>query len=264
MSAQDALAHVRVVLVEPSHPGNIGAVARAMRTMGLQRLVLVQPRSFPDPQAVSRAAGAADILDSARVCASFDEALEGTTFACALSARTRDLTPVELEIRAAASTVIEEAQSGEVAIVFGPESHGLGIREVSRCHLLVRIAANPAYPSLNLAAAVQIVAYELRHAAFAGAAPIEAKGRPALATHADVEGLIVHLEQTMLATGFMEAERPGRLVQRMRRMFARTRLEPEEVAVLRGFLRAVTEGGRVRRPVGGIAPQPGSGDEGSA
>jgi tRNA/rRNA methyltransferase len=248
VSAASPLEHLRIVLVETSHPGNIGAAARAMKTMGLARLVLVRPRFFPDAQADARAAGATDILAAARVCDSLDEALEGTTFACALSARSRDLAPVELEVRGAAGQICEEARAGEVAVVFGPENHGLGIADVSRCHLLVRIATNPGYSSLNLAAAVQVVAYELRHAALAGDIVQPVRAASKLATHADVEGLINHLEQTMLATGFFEAERPGRLIQRMRRMFARTRIEPEEVALLRGFLRSVTEGGRSRWP----------------
>lgn len=235
------LRNVRCVLVRPSHPGNIGAAARALKTMGLSRLYLVEPERFPDPDADARASGALDVLRAATLCADIDEALAGTEFACALSARRRDLTPEVTDAHEAAAEVIDWARRAEVAVVFGPEDAGLGIAAVSRCQRLVRIPANPDYPSLNLAAAVQIVAYELRRACSGRVAP-DVQGthlRPA--PHEDVEGMIAHLEHTMRATGFLDPARPGRLIQRMRRMFARARPEPEELAILRGFLRSVGE-----------------------
>lgn len=236
-----ALAHVRVVLCRPSHPGNIGAAARAMKTMGLTRLVLVAPRMFPHPDADARASGAIDVLESARRCDTWDEALAGATFVCALSARRRDLTPQASDARAAADDLIEHARSEEVAIVFGPERTGLDIDEVSRCHRLARIPANPDYASLNLAASVQVMAYELRCAALArrGANVQGTVSKPA--AQEEVERMIVHLEATMLATGFIDPARPGRLLQRMRRMFARARPEAEEIAILRGFFSSVTD-----------------------
>ena len=150
-----------------------------------------------------------------------------------------------LDVRHAAAEIVRHARSDEVAIVFGPERVGLSVTDVSRCHRLVRIPANPEYASLNLAAAVQIVAYEVRRACTADAslAPQGTAVQPA--SHEEVERLIVHLEETMLASGFLDPSRPGRLIQRMRRMFARARPESEEVAILRGFLRAC--GDMVRR-----------------
>lgn len=234
------LDQIRVVLCEPSHPGNIGATARALKTMGLCRLVLVNPRHFPHPDAEARASGAVDVLNRARCVADLDEALAGTTFVGGLSARRRDLTPVTDEVRGAAPEFVDEARRGEVALLFGTERTGLTVEALSRCHRLLRIPANPDYGSLNVAAAVQVVAYELRQACLA--AGVEVQGseiRPA--PHEEVEGMIAHLEATMRTTGFLHPDRPGRLVQRMRRMFARARPESEEVAILRGFFHSVAE-----------------------
>jgi tRNA/rRNA methyltransferase len=239
-----ALDRIRVVLCQTSHPGNIGAAARALKTMGLTRLVLVRPRSFPHPDADARATGALDVLQAALCCESLDQALSGATFVCALSARRRDLTPEVSDVRVAAQELIQHADSEQVAVVFGPENVGLSIDDVSRCHRLVRIPANPAYSSLNLAASVQVMAYELRCACdMAGeGGPQGSDVQPV--DHEEIERLITHLEQTMLATGFLDPARPGRLIQRMRRMFARARPEAEEVAILRGFLHSVTDARR--------------------
>ena len=235
------LGRIRTVLCEPSHPGNIGAVARALKTMGLARLELVRPRAFPHPDAEARASGAADVLAAARCHDTLDAALAGTSLVCGLSARRRALAPEVADARSAARALVAHAGSAEVAIVFGPERVGLSIEALSRCHTLVRIAANPEYSSLNLAASVQVMAYELRCACHEDLTPVVQAGAAQSASHEDVERLIEHLEQTMRATGFIHPERPGRLVQRMRRMLARARLEPEEIAILRGFLRSVTE-----------------------
>lgn len=241
MSEFEALRHIRVVLCEPTHPGNIGAAARALKTMGLTRLVLVNPRFFPHPDAEARASGAIDVLEAAEVFADLDAALQGTTFVGGLSARRRDLTPVVTDVRGGAGEFVDAARQGEVALLFGTERTGLTVEALSRCHRLVRIPANPAYSSLNLAASVQIMAYELRLACTAGASetPQGSDSRPA--PHEEIEGMIAHLEATMRATGFIHPERPGRLVQRMRRMFARARPESEEVAILRGFLKSVVD-----------------------
>jgi len=236
-----ALRNIRVVLCEPSHPGNIGAAARALKTMGLGRLVLVNPKAFPHPDADARASGALDVLGNAQCFPDLDAALTGTFFVGGLSARRRDLTPVVTEVRAAAQEFVAAARQGEVAIVFGTERSGLSVESLSRCHRLVRIPANPEYPSLNLAASVQIMAYELRCACVDEQVdgPQGSEERPA--THEDVEGMIAHLERTMRSTGFIHPERPGRLVQRMRRMFGRARPETEEIAILRGFFHSVLE-----------------------
>jgi tRNA/rRNA methyltransferase len=241
VTAYERLRNIRVVLCEPTHPGNIGAAARALKTMGLARLVLVQPKLFPHADAEARASGAADVLAAAQCCTSLDEALAGASFIAGLSARRRDLTPQVCDAREAAHELIAAAGEGEVALVFGPERTGLSTEALSRCHRLVRIPADPEYPSLNLAASVQVVAYELRCACHAaeGATLQGTAIRPA--RHEEVEGLIEHLEQAMRATGFLHPERPGRLVLRMRRMLARARVESEEVAILRGFLHSVLE-----------------------
>jgi len=245
MTETNPLARVRIVLCRTSHPGNIGAAARAMKTMGLARLVLVAPRSFPDAQAEARASGAIDVLERAVVCTNLDEALTGTTFVCAMSARRRDLTPEVTDVRSAALDVVRRAVGEEVAIVFGTEATGLTIDEVSRCHRLVRIPANPDYSSLNLAASVQVLAYELFAAVEFGDAHAPQGSGLQPAQHEEVERFIAHLEASMLHTGFLDPTRPGRLIQRMRRMFARAQPESEEVAILRGFLHSVTD---LRKP----------------
>lgn len=245
MSAADPLERIRLVLVGTTHPGNIGAAARAMKTMGLARLVLVVPRAFPDPEAEARASGAADVLARARVCATLDQALAGTTLAIALSARRRGLSLPEMDVRAAAGLAVDEARKGEVALVFGTESVGLSNDEALRCQRLAWIPTGAAYSSLNLAAAVQVVAYELRMAA-AGAAP-----RPATAFDGasleEIEGFFAHLERNLLESGFLDPAQPKRLMERLRRLFGRARLEREEVNILRGILTSWDGFGRRKR-----------------
>jgi tRNA/rRNA methyltransferase len=232
-----ALGHVRVVLSHTTHPGNIGASARALKTMGLARLVLVSPRHFPDPQAEALAVGADDLLAAARVCASLDEALAGVTLAIALTARRRDLSPIALDAREAARLAAAEARGGgEVAFVFGTEMSGLSNDEVMRCQRVAHITADPAFSSLNLAASVQVVAYEMRVAAVAGAG-VEAERTPA-ATHDEMEGLFAHLEASVIGSGFLDPDNPRRLMERLRRLFGRARLESQEVNILRGMLSA--------------------------
>src|SRR3990172_5673712 len=160
----DAFARIRIVLVRPSHPGNIGASARALATMGLARLVLVRPKHFPHADARALASNALEVLDQARVCGSVEEGLSGTSVAIAMSARARELSHPALDARAAAQEAYAAAQSAEVALVFGSEGSGLDNDEVMKCNRLAAIPANPDYPSLNLAAAVQIMAYEIGRA----------------------------------------------------------------------------------------------------
>jgi tRNA/rRNA methyltransferase len=237
-----ALARIRVVLCEPSHPGNIGAAARALKTMGLARLELVRPRLYPHPDADARATGALDVLQAARCHETLDQALTAASLVCGLSARRRDLTPEVADARAAAREIAAHARDGEAALVFGTERVGLSTDALSRCQRLVRIPANPAYPSLNLAASVQVMAYELRCACMEAGAAAQPQGSiHTPASHEEIERLVAHLERTMRATGFLHPDRPGRLVQRMRRLLARARPESEEVAILRGFLRSVSE-----------------------
>ncbi|MET0205316.1 MAG: RNA methyltransferase, partial [Casimicrobiaceae bacterium] len=167
--AADALQRIRVVLVRTSHPGNIGAAARAMLTMGLSQLVLVEPKRFPDAEATALASGATSVLDGARVVATLDNALAGATLTIGLSARPREFAGRVLPVRAAASEAVAQARRGDVALVFGTEMSGLTNDELARCSAAATIPANPGYGSLNLAAAVQVAAYELRVAALSDA-----------------------------------------------------------------------------------------------
>ncbi|MFN3883468.1 MAG: RNA methyltransferase [Rhodocyclaceae bacterium] len=236
----DAYRRVRVVLVRPRHPGNIGAAARAMKTMGFSRLVLVAPKTFPDPQAEAMASGATDVLAAARVVASIPAALEGVTLALALTSRRRELATAPLWARPAASELAQAASQSEVALVFGNETTGLTNDELGNCNRWAMIPANPAYASLNLAAAVQVMCYELRQAieAAGGAVAPAPSFSPVgvAATHEEVEGLLAHFESAAMASGFLDPENPGRLMPRLRRLFARAGLEKQEVDILRGLL----------------------------
>jgi len=227
---------VRIVLCGTSHPGNIGASARAMKTMGLASLYLVNPKRFPAPEADAMATNATDVLEHAIVCATLDEALAGTLYAVACTARSRDLSHELLTAREAGARLAGEAVHGPVALVFGPEKTGLTAEDVSRCSVIGMIPANPEYSSLNLAAAVQIFAYELRQS-------VEVVERypqqsNEIAPHEAVENFVQHLERTLYDIEFLDPQQPKRLVQRMRRLFQRARLEKEEVNILRGILTA--------------------------
>jgi len=228
------LSHIRIVLSHTSHPGNIGAAARAMKTMGIVSLWLVNPKIFPDAEADAMASGASDVLQHARVCASLGEALQGTVYALAVSARRRELAYASAEARSAAQGLVAAAQQGEVAIVFGTEMSGLTNEEILQCRAVAHIPADPDFSSLNLAAAVQVMAYEARVAALGAATLPAAESEPA--RHEDVENLYVHLEQSLLASGFLDPANPRRLMPRLRRLFGRARLEQEEVNILRGIL----------------------------
>ncbi|MCX7142861.1 MAG: TrmJ/YjtD family RNA methyltransferase [Proteobacteria bacterium] len=233
MSA-DLLSHIRIVLSHTSHPGNIGATARAMKTMGIASLYLINPKKFPDAEADARASGAVDVLRRARVCNSLNEALQGTVHALAVSARRRELAYASTDARSAAQALVAAAREGEVAIVFGTEMSGLTNEEILQCRAAAHIPADPVCSSLNLAAAVQVMAYEARIAALgATEAP---PGESPSARHEDVENFYTHLEQSLLASGFLDPANPKRLLPRLRRMFGRIRMEQEEVNILRGML----------------------------
>lgn len=241
----DLLPAVRIVLVATTHPGNIGATARAMKTMGLTRLVLVAPRHFPHPDATALAAGADDLLVAARVVGDLDAALAGCTLAFGCTPRPRTVPMPELTPREAAPRALAEARAGEVAIVFGTESSGLSNDQVQRCHAAVNIPADPAYDSLNLAQAVQVLCYELRCAAlapstaFAVAPPIAAGVAPPAdpaATAEALEGLFAHLDRTLFEIDFLKGRGSANLMRRLRRLFLRARPTPREVLLLRGIL----------------------------
>ncbi len=233
----EVLNNTRVVLSHTTHPGNIGAAARAMKTMGLRQLYLVNPRYFPDAQADAMAAGADDILRDAVVCDSIDHALHGSVFTVAMTARLRDISIEVKTPRAALPELLQHAASQPVALLFGTEMSGLTNEEMGKAHLLVNIQSDPDFSSLNLAAAVQIMAYELRVAVNS-----RIPGAPEVspAPHEQVEGMYAHLEKTLAEIGFFSTQNPARLMQRLRRLFARARLEQEEVNILRGILSVTT------------------------
>lgn len=242
----------RIVLCQTSHPGNIGAAARAMKTMGLSKLYLVSPKQFPDKEATSLATNAADLLESAQVCATLEEALTGCTLVIGLSARKRQLSHELLSSRQAAaeSTSFLKAvpdTGRQVALVFGTEMSGLSNAELDMCQLLAMIPTNPNFSSLNLAAAVQVMCYELRMALLADDAPLgelpnnQIKPQPdktiELASIDEIEAMYQHMETTLKKIGFLKTKTPGRIMQRLRRMFARARLEKDEARILRGIFK---------------------------
>lgn len=232
----ECMRRVRVVLSHTSHPGNIGAAARAMKTMGFMHLVLVNPRHFPDAQADAMASGAGDVLAGTRVVTTLEEALEGTVLALALTARRRDLATEPLWARAGAAELGVAMGQGEVALVFGNETSGLSNEELALCGRWAMIPANPEYSSLNLAAAVQVLCYELRLALLAVPPAPTCHDGSLPAPHEAVEKLMTHLEQVATGSGFLDPDNPRRLMLRLRRLFARTGLEVEEVNILRGLL----------------------------
>ena len=236
MEAMDDLATFSVVLSRPSHPGNVGAAARAMKTMGFADLRLVQPKAFPDAQADAMASGARDVLERARVFATLEEALADTVLAVGFSSRARDLSHPPRALRDAAPEILAAAQSGRVALVFGNETFGLTNEELARCQVFANIPANPEYMSLNLAAAVQVACYELATSAGRFTVPTEPARNPA--TLEEVEGYYAHLERAMVDAGFLDPAQPKRLMERIRRLYARAGLEREEVQFLRGMLAA--------------------------
>ncbi len=231
------LDNIRITLVGTTHPGNIGASARAMKAMGLGRLVLVAPQSFPSAEATARASGADDVLYRARVADDLPAALAECTLVVGASARRRGLSSPELTPREAARELLAGAARAPVALVFGRESSGLSNVEIDRCHYLVRIPANPDYSSLNLAAAVQVLVYELRQAALAGC-ELPAEQTPVVSA-AEMERFYDHLQQVLLTAGFLNPANPRHLMRRLRRLFNRARPDQTEVNILRGILSAV-------------------------
>ncbi len=231
------LDRIRIVLCTTTHPGNIGAAARAMKTMGLSRLALVTPRSFPDEQATAMASGADDVLAAARVYATLADALQGTTLVVGMTARRRDLSHAMHPVRDVALQVAQEAQQGDVALVFGTEMSGLSNAELDACQVLANIPAQPGFSSLNLAASVQIAAYEVRQALLQDRG-VTGREYP-LASHEELEGFYQHLERVLYGSGFLNPAQPGRLMIRLRRLFSRARVEREEVSILRGILKAL-------------------------
>ena len=233
-------AQVRIVLVDTSHPGNIGAVARAMKNMGLARLYLVNPQQFPHADATARASGADDVLAEAAVCSTLDEALTGCSLVMGASARLRNLTVPLLDPRQCATQVLQEVSgvNVECVLIFGREDPGLTNDELGRCHHLVHIPTNAEYSSLNLAAAVQVLSYELRMATLDEPTNEVSDDAEPLANADDMERFYVHLQKTLEDVGFLDPENPRIMMQRLRRLFNRTRPNEVEMNILRGILTA--------------------------
>jgi tRNA/rRNA methyltransferase len=235
---------LRFVLVETSRAGNVGSVARAMKTMGFSELVLVAPRCadpLTDPEAVAFASGALDVLEGARIVGSVQEALDGCNFAAAVSARLREFSPPVWTPRAFSAHVAATTDL-RPALVLGNERVGLPNEVVAGCNVLINIPANPAYSSLNLSQAAQVLAYECRLAAEGDASQpsrtqtgVGFQGEAA--SMAQIEGMYAHLEEALVAIGFLNADNPKKLMPRLKRLFARTQLETEEVNILRGIAR---------------------------
>lgn len=228
----DRLARVRIVLIETRHPGNLGAVARAMKTMGLSDLVLVNPHCAVDGEAKARASGAVDVLERARIVSTLAEALADTVLQVACTSRRRDLPHPAYTPRQAAPELLARTAQGPVAVVFGSETFGLSNEELALCRWLLNIPANPDYASLNLGAAVQVLAYELRTSLEDG--PMDLPVFES-ATHAEIEGVLTALTVLLTERGFYNPDNPKRLIPRLRRFFARTGMEKDEIAIWRGI-----------------------------
>jgi TrmH family RNA methyltransferase len=232
------LVNVRIILVGTTHPGNIGATARAMKNMGLSDLMLVSPRYFPHDDATARAAGAEDILQESKVVASLEEALSDCTYAAGASARSRSIGWPSMAPRDCAARLVQESAHGVAAVVFGPEKSGLTNEDLDRCNTLLTIPTEPGFSSLNLAMAVQVLVYELRMAGIATDETLPEPESPP-ATGTELENLYTHLEQVLTRSGFLDPENPRLLMRRLRRLFVKAELDQNEVNILRGMLAAL-------------------------
>lgn len=229
---------IRVILIETSHPGNIGSTARAMKTMGISDLYLVTPKSFPDRKAHELAAGADDILENATVVSTMDEALKGCHLIFATSARPRGLSLPGFTPAQAAEFIANKSDETHIALVFGREHSGLTNEELLKCHYHINIPSNPEYSSLNLAMAVQIIAYELRMNVLKPQALVALRTDDE-ASADEIEQFYEHLREVFVQINFLKEDNPRRLMQRVRRLFNRIKLEQMEVSILRGMLSQV-------------------------
>ena len=230
---------VRIVLVETSHPGNIGAVARAMRTMGLTELVLVQPKYFPSPEATARAAGADAVLENARVVSTLAEAVADCGLVIGASARLRTIALQTMNPRDCAAQIWRRIPTDRAALVLGPEQSGLTNEHLALCNQLVHIPTTPEFGSLNLAMAAQVLCYELRMVVVDGALPPGPESDGRLATAAELDGFHEHLERLLTDAGFLHASHQRQLKLKLRRIFHRATLDENEINILRGVLTAL-------------------------
>jgi tRNA (cytidine32/uridine32-2'-O)-methyltransferase len=243
---------IRFVLFEPTHPGNVGAAARAIKTMGFTELVLVNPACELDGVARARSSGALEVLHNARIVATLVDAIDGCGFVVGASARRRRLACPELDPRECAAEVVAASRSKPAAIVFGAERAGLTNAEMDRCNALVYVPSNPEYSSLNLAMAVQIIAYELHWAQGIDSTSQIPESAPASAS--DIELFYEHLERVMRDSGFLNPEQPRSLMRRLRRLFNRARLDEKELNIMRGLLTALAPG-PAKRPAPPAEPE---------
>ena len=234
------LENIRVVLSATSHPGNIGAAARAMKTMGLTRLYLVNPKVFPAAEATARASGADDVLVNAVVCSDIGEALSGCHLVIGASARSRTIPCPVINPAESAGKAFYESEQGEVAMLFGCERSGLSNAEIDRCQYLVQIPSNPEYGSLNLASAVQIICYEIL-VAHERTGRCEAGLDYVPASADELERFYGHLEQALIELEFLDPANPRHLMRRLRRLYGRARPDDNEVNILRGMLSAAQQ-----------------------
>ncbi len=232
------LDNIRFVLVGTKHPGNIGASARAMKTMGLSNLHLVAPKKYPSAEATARACGADDVLVSAVIHNNLDNALSGCHYVYGMSARLRHLPLPIVSPREAVIMMKQHQDSTHIAVMFGPEHSGLANKDMDRCHYLINIPANPDYSSLNLASAVQVLAYEV-NVMLAPRVVANAVGEDCDSVTADdLEQMYAHLERTLTTIGFLNPDNPRKLMRRLRRLFNRSALDRNELHILHGILRA--------------------------
>ncbi|MDH3352672.1 MAG: RNA methyltransferase, partial [Gammaproteobacteria bacterium] len=229
---------IRIVLVGTTHPGNIGACARAMKNMGLSDLALVDPLSFPHDEATARASGAVDVLQNATVVDSLEKAIADCVFVAGASARARSITWPSMDVRDCAARLMLESQQGSVAAVFGPERSGLSNAHLDHCDTLLTIPTDPRFSSLNLAMAVQVLTYEL-YTIRANIRPSGYEPDAPLATSGELEHFYAHLGQVLIDAHFLDPENPRHLMRRLRRLFIRARPDQNELNILRGILTAV-------------------------
>jgi tRNA/rRNA methyltransferase len=229
----------RFILINTSHAGNVGAAARAMKTMGFDDLVLVAPRwanVLNREETIQRASGATDVLKKARIVATLDEALEGMTHLCATAMTPRDFGPPTVAPRAHFDALLKAPDSSQtgVAFLFGSERFGMANEDVYRCHACLSIPSNPKFGSLNLGAALQVIAYDWREAL--GGYPVQAATtEPVLADAAQVAGMLAHLEQALTSIGFLDPQSPKKLMPRLNQLFNRAAVTQEEIHILRGI-----------------------------
>ena len=229
---------IRIVLVGTTHPGNIGATARAMKNMGLADLALVRPRHFPHEEATARASGATDVLDNATVTDTLSEALTDCVYVAGASARSRTISWPSMGPRDCAERMVSESEQGIAAAVFGPEKSGLHNDDLDLCNTLLTIPTDPGFSSLNVAMAVQVLTYELRVASMLDTGPqFETEAPPA--TFEEMEHFYTHLEEVLEDIRFLDPENPRHLMRRLRRLFIRARPDKNEVNILRGVLTAI-------------------------